>query len=223
MTQVSGDSNARFIVAKKKKIRTRRGLKEYTYLGCPLTRNNSAWCYRLCQPDAQGHGRCGRLAPHGLKSRIQQSIEDHGKKLLAEHCEKLEHMYLTAPCNAIYDPGIDVAEGKTEIIIPVQETFFHAAGAVHNAVYFKALDDAAFLAVNSVVRDCLVLTANFNTYLSRPIDSGRIIARGIFMGQSDNQFYAESVLTNSEGNELGRGNGMFLKSEIPLAPEIGYE
>ena len=214
----------RLVVNKKrKKIRTSGGLKEYTYLGCPLTSNQSAWCFRLCQPDTEGHGHCGRLAPHGMKSRIQQGIEDHEKKLLAEHCEKLEHMYLTAPCNALYDPGIDVAEGKTEIVIPVQETFLHAAGAVHGSVYFKALGDSAYLAVNSVVRDRLVLTANFNTYLSRPIDSGEIIARGTFMGQSDNQFYAESVLTDSEGNELGRGSGMFLQSETPLAPEIGYE
>ena len=73
------------VAKKKKKIRTRSGPKEYTYLGCPLTRNQSPWCYRLCQPDTEGHGRCRRLAPHSIKSRVQQSIEDHKKKLLAEH------------------------------------------------------------------------------------------------------------------------------------------
>jgi hypothetical protein len=76
--------------------------------------------------------------------------------------------------------------------------------------------------VNSVVGDFLVLTASFNTYLSRPIDSGEIVARGTFMGQSDSQYCAESVLTDLEGNEIGRGSGMFLKSEIRLSPEIGY-
>jgi hypothetical protein len=44
--------------------------------GCPLTRNRSNWCFRLCTPKA-GRGRCGRLAPHGFLSRIQQAILDH--------------------------------------------------------------------------------------------------------------------------------------------------
>jgi len=68
-----------------RKIRISTGLKDYTYLGCPLTSNQSAWCFRLCRPDGQGHGRCGRLAPHGMKSRIQRGIEDH--KLRAGACK----------------------------------------------------------------------------------------------------------------------------------------
>ena len=67
-----------------RKIRIANGLKEYTYLGCPLTSNQSAWCFRLCRPDGQGTGRCGRLAPHGLKSRIQLGIENYNKQLQAE-------------------------------------------------------------------------------------------------------------------------------------------
>jgi hypothetical protein len=62
-------------------IKTKKPLKEYTYLGCSLTRNRSAWCFALCLPDAEGKGHCGRLAPHGMKSRIQLSIEDYNKRL----------------------------------------------------------------------------------------------------------------------------------------------
>jgi hypothetical protein len=54
-------------------------LKEYSYLGCPLTKNRSPWCFRLCEPDQQNFGHCGRIAPHGLKSRIQLSIENYEK------------------------------------------------------------------------------------------------------------------------------------------------
>ena len=52
-----------------------------TYLGCAMTRNRSAWCFRLCIPDGEGNGRCGRLAPHHLRSRIQMSIERHKARL----------------------------------------------------------------------------------------------------------------------------------------------
>ena len=63
-------------------VRTKKGVKKYTYLGCPLTRNRSAWCYRICPPDAEGHGRCGRVAPHSLKSSTQMAILNYKKSLV---------------------------------------------------------------------------------------------------------------------------------------------
>ena len=63
-----------------KRVTIRKDLKEYTYLGCPLTKNRSPWCFRMCKPNADGTGFCGRVAPHGFKSRIQQGIEDFKKR-----------------------------------------------------------------------------------------------------------------------------------------------
>ncbi len=205
-----------------KTVRTKRGLKEYTYLGCPLTRNRSPWCFRLCIPDGEGHGQCGRVAPHSFKSRIQLGIERHKREKLQTHCAKLERMYVNAPCNDYYEPGIRVEEGAAEIVIPVDEKMFHAAGAVHGSAYFKALDDAAFFAVNSLVDDVFVLTVEFHVSLKRPIKSGQLIARGRLMGTAGEHFLAESVLADAEGNELGRGEGAFVRSNIKLSPEIGY-
>ena len=64
----------------KSKSRSGEHVQQYTYLGCPLTRNRTAWCFRLCVPDADGRGRCGRIAPHALKSRIQECIERFNKR-----------------------------------------------------------------------------------------------------------------------------------------------
>lgn len=64
----------------KYRVKTIKGLKEYTYLGCNMTRNNTAWCYRICLPDENGIGRCGRIAPHSLKSAIQLAIMKHKQK-----------------------------------------------------------------------------------------------------------------------------------------------
>ena len=63
-----------------KVVNVRKGFKKYTYLGCPLTNNRTPWCFRICTPNANGTGFCGRVAPHGFKSRIQQGIEDFKKK-----------------------------------------------------------------------------------------------------------------------------------------------
>ncbi len=62
-----------------KRINVRRGLRNYTYLGCPMTKNRSPWCFRMCKLNPDGTGLCGRVAPHGFKSRIQQGIADFKK------------------------------------------------------------------------------------------------------------------------------------------------
>ena len=48
-------------------------LPEYRYLGCPLTNNHTAWCYRLCTP-VNGMGRCGRPAPHCFVGKTRLAI-----------------------------------------------------------------------------------------------------------------------------------------------------
>jgi uncharacterized protein (TIGR00369 family) len=187
-----------------------------------LTRNRSAWCFRLCAPDEEGNGRCGRLAPHSLRSRLQLSIESHNKKLFEAHCEKLEHMYLTGRHNEYYDSGVRISEGEAEIVIPVQEKFSHAAGAVHDSICYAAMADSAALAVNSIVEKSLVVTVNFSTQLTHPIAADELIAKSRFLGMSENHYLAESVLTDPEGKELGRGNGTFMEGSIPLSHDVGY-
>jgi len=198
-------------------------MKAYTYLGCPLTRNRTPWCFRLCTPDPDGSGKCGRVAPHSFKSRIQKGIADYKQQVQSDHYSKLERMYVAARCNEYYEPGIKVWEGSAEIVIPVQDRFYHAAGAVHGSVYFKALDDAAFFAVNSLVDKVFVLTVGFNSQFTRRISSGVLIARGRYIGKSGGNHVAESILTDYDGNEIGRGSGTFAESRIRLTAKIGYK
>lgn len=143
--------------------------------------------------------------------------------MLAEHYQKLERMYQRAPINDYFKPEIKVDSGRAEIIIPVRPDFYHAAEAVHGSVYFKALDDAAFFAANSVVEDVFVLTVTFNVYLTRPISEGTMKATGLVVHHSRRLIIADSILTDAEGQEIARGTGTFMPSNTPLSPEIGYE
>ncbi len=140
-----------------------------------------------------------------------------------EHYRRLERMYASAPTNEYYAPTMRVSEGRAEVTIPVRRDFFHAAGAVHGAVYFKALDDAAFFAVSSLVDDRFVLTVSFNVYLTRPISGGQMKSTGCVVHRSRRLFVAESVLADSDGREIARGSGTFMPSDTPLSPEVGYE
>ncbi len=139
------------------------------------------------------------------------------------HYRKLENMYLSAPTNDYYQPQISISKGKAEITIDVQKKMFHAAGALHGSVYFKALDDSAFFAANSLHRESYVLTANFTIYLTRPVSTGKIKATGKVLNSTRTQFIAESILTNADGKEIARGIGSFAKSKVPLTADIGYK
>jgi len=140
-----------------------------------------------------------------------------------EHFRKLERMYALAPINRYYNPTILVSDGCAEICIPIRSDFHHAANAVHGSVYFKAMDDAAFFASNSLIIGYFVLTVSFNVYFLRPISRGEMRAFGRVIHHSSRLLIADSVLTDSDGRELGRGNGTFVPSHIPLSTEVGYD
>jgi uncharacterized protein (TIGR00369 family) len=134
-----------------------------------------------------------------------------------EHFRRLERMYVAAPGNAYFAPQLTISEGKAEVVIPVRPDFFHSGHAVHGAVYFKAMDDAAFFAVNSLVTDVFVLTVTFNIYLTRPVSGGHMRAMGRVVHRSRQLFLAEAELFTDEGKLAGRGSGSFMRSAIELA------
>ena len=139
-----------------------------------------------------------------------------------EHYRRLERMYLAAPINEFFKPEIRIGRGTAEIKINVDKRFFHAARAAHGAVYFKSLDDAAFFAVSSLVEDRFVLTSNFNLYMLSPVAAGVVRSVGKVVNGGGSSFLAESVLYNDQEEEIARGSGMFIKSKVPLDPEMGY-
>jgi uncharacterized protein (TIGR00369 family) len=140
----------------------------------------------------------------------------------AEHFRRLERMYLSAAINAYYAPSISIGEGCAEVSVAVRPEFFHAAGAVHGAVYFKMVDDAAFFAANSLVDDWFLVTVSFNLYLTRPVSEGQMRAVGRVVHRSRRLFIAEAELTDASGREIARGSGTFMRSAIPLASVPGY-
>lgn len=140
-----------------------------------------------------------------------------------EHYRKLERMYHAAPINEYFRPRLTITgEGTAEVEIPIRPEFFHAANAAHGSVYFKAMDDAAFFAVNSLVPEVFVLTVSFNVYLTRPVSEGTIKAVARVVHQSRQLFVAEAEVHDSAGKQVGRGSGSFMRSAIALTPEIGY-
>jgi uncharacterized protein (TIGR00369 family) len=141
---------------------------------------------------------------------------------MCDHFRKLENMYMSSPWAAQHQPVLEVSEGAARLTFDAHEEFFHAAGAVHGSICFKALDDAAYFAVNSLVRDCFVLTSSFTIYLLRPVSGGTLCAEGRVVSRGRTLFVAESVLTAGGDRQVARGSGTFMRSQVRLDERVGY-
>ena len=141
----------------------------------------------------------------------------------SDHYRKLENMMHSAPVMQLTGGRVAISEGASRMTLPVREDFFHSAGAMHGALYFLALDNAAFFAVNSLVKDVLVLTVSLTTYITRPVSQGIVTATGKAVYENRSQFIGESVLVDSKEREIARAHGIFVRSKIRLSDRIGYE
>lgn len=141
----------------------------------------------------------------------------------AAHFRALESLYDQAPINRLFVSKLHIpAAGQARIEFDVGEAHHHAAGAVHGTTYFKMLDDAAFYAANSIVTDNFLLTTAFNLHFTAPLKRGPVVAEGRWISGRRRVFVAEARLVDSDGEEVGRGTGTFMKSKIPLSSLAGY-
>lgn len=139
-----------------------------------------------------------------------------------EHYRALENMYAAAPINDYYKASIHVDKGTVELAMEARGAFHHGGGAVHGAVYFKMLDDAAFFAANSREPERLFVTTAFTTYFTRPLAAGRMRAVGMVVNEQRTQIIAEAVLYDAQDRELARGSGIFVRGKWPLADVASY-
>jgi uncharacterized protein (TIGR00369 family) len=140
-----------------------------------------------------------------------------------QHYRALERLYASAPINAKFASRLHIpGEGRAQLSFTVTPEDYHAAGAAHGTIYFKMLDDAAFYACNSLVTDRFLLTTSFNLFFSKPVRAGIVTAEGYWVSGRRRVFVAEARLLDSEGEEIGRGTGTFMRSRIALSSLPGY-
>ena len=141
----------------------------------------------------------------------------------AAHFRALESLYLSAPINQLFASRLTITEaGRARIDFTVEESMFHAAGAVHGTAYFKMLDDAAFYAANSLVSDRFLLTTAFNLFFTKPLKAGPLIAEGRWMSGRRRVYVAEAQMIDAAGDVVARGTGTFMRSKIALSSLAGY-
>jgi uncharacterized protein (TIGR00369 family) len=141
----------------------------------------------------------------------------------ALHYRALERLYRAAPVNAVFPSRLEITgEGRSRLTFTIEPAVYHAAGAAHGTIYFKMLDDAAFYAANTLVTDRFLLTTSFNLHFTKPVRAGEVVAEGRWISGRKRVLVGESRLVDSEGDEIGRGTGTFMRSRIALSSLPGY-
>lgn len=139
------------------------------------------------------------------------------------HHRALESLYAAAPINRLFASSLAIPEpGVARISFEIAPDHYHAAGAAHGTAYFKMLDDAAFYACNSLITDRFLLTTQFNLLLTRPLSAGPVTAEGRWVSGQRRVFVGDARLIASDGEEVARGTGTFMRSRIALAGLPGY-
>lgn len=126
-------------------------------------------------------------------------------------------MYDRAVVNRLYEPRLKASDGEVEITMPVQEKFFHSAGAIHGSVYFKILDDAACFAAWTREKEFFIVTAAFTTYITRPVMEGKLRAVGRVTSETKTQFIVESTAFDRADRIVAQGNGIMMRGRAKLA------
>ena len=140
------------------------------------------------------------------------------------HFSRLKNLYLTAPVNneIYHETTIIVEHGSCEIIWKAEPSFHHGGGFLHGSTIFRLLDDAAFFAAQSVVKDQMLVTVSFNMYFLRPVAGGDVFATGNLQSAGRNLILAEASIVDSHGKAIASGSGQFMRSGRMLTDLSGY-
>lgn len=140
------------------------------------------------------------------------------------HYRRLEKLYYSAPINQDFfeSSRIKVSKNTATLELKVSEKHHHAANAMHGAVYFKLMDDAAYFASASVENEFFILTKSYQIEFLRPVVSSVVKATGTVVSHTDEETVAIAELFNDQGKLVARGKGIFVKGDKRLDSISGF-
>lgn len=139
------------------------------------------------------------------------------------HYSKLERMFHAAPIQEILSGAeMEVEDRKATYSLSIKEDYFHAAEALHGAVYFKLLDDAAYFAAASLEDTYFLLTKSYTIHFKRPVEVDQLTALGEVISEDQGVIVSKSVITNGAGKVVAEGEGQFVRSKKLLIDQVGY-
>lgn len=111
------------------------------------------------------------------------------------HIARVSRMFLSATINRFYEPSIALEPGAAEVRLAIRPDMHHPGGSAHGSVYFNLLDDAAFLAAQTLSPERLMRTTAFTVYLLGAMSKGEGRASGRVTHVAGRQILADAWIT----------------------------
>jgi uncharacterized protein (TIGR00369 family) len=143
----------------------------------------------------------------------------------ADHFRKLETLFHFAPLNQEIFKGseLEVEDEQATLKLGIGRQYFHAAEAMHGAIYFKLLDDSAYFAAASVEPTYFLLTKSYTIHFRRPVMEDQLTAIGKVIEVNKKEILASSAIFNSEGKLVANGEGIFVRGAKRLDELEGFK
>ena len=115
------------------------------------------------------------------------------------------------------DMGIEflgVIDGATTLRLDLEQKHMSRANRVHGGVLFSLLDSVLGRSILNALpegRGCATVEIKVNYF--RPIQAGRVTARGVLRELTRSLGYAEGEVMNEQGKVLARASGTFFLTE----------
>ena len=133
-----------------------------------------------------------------------------------KHFKNIINVYSNAPINQLFKPKMKVSLGQCEIEMKISKNFHHSANSFLGSIYFKMLDDAAYFASQTHEKEFFLYTVNFEVNFIKTVSKEVIISKGKLLKKSSNKLISKAMLYGCNGEEIGYGKGIFVKSNILL-------
>ena len=130
-----------------------------------------------------------------------------------EHYRRLERLFDSAPLNQGIFAGseLKVIDREATLELTISSQYFHAADAMHGAIYFKLLDDSAYFASASVEKTFFLLTKSYTIHFRRPVFEDRLKAIGKVVSINEKEIISSSEIYNQAGKLVAHGEGVFVR------------
>lgn len=140
------------------------------------------------------------------------------------HYRNLETLFQSAPLNQGIFKGSDleVEFERATLRLAIGNQYFHAAEAMHGAIYFKLLDDSAYFAAASIENTYFLLTKSYTIHFRRPVMEDTLTAIGKVIEVNEREILATSEIYNSAGKLVANGEGVFVRSTKRLQALDGF-
>ncbi|MGK0488732.1 MAG: hypothetical protein ACJAXB_001919, partial [Candidatus Endobugula sp.] len=128
----------------------------------------------------------------------------------ADHFRKLDALFQSAPLNQGIFKGsaLEVEFEKATLRLAIGNQYFHAAEAMHGAIYFKLLDDSAYFAAASIEKTYFLLTKSYTVHFRRPVMEDTLTAIGKVIEVNEREIVASSEIFNRAGKLVANGKGV---------------